>query len=209
MSLNNLVDNILQIARNNNVAESEQLSRAQVEQWILAYRAMLVKQQLDKGVVLNDMFNSTITDLHISRIEPVPGHYMYVTDEEIPKVIGNQISNIKDMFGNLIQIGSQTKAKYQKYRKASCKDYIAWIKNNKVYVEGGDNTLEYINIDCVLEDPTTSPCFDPDGEFPVAASMVPTINELIMTKELGVMVIRPSDTQNNAKDDNQNVQRQQ
>ena len=34
MSLNNLIDDILNIIRNNNIAESEHLSRTQIEYWI-------------------------------------------------------------------------------------------------------------------------------------------------------------------------------
>lgn len=48
MTLNQLIDNILLIARNNNIAESEHLSRAQIEKWIIGYRAMLIKQDIDK-----------------------------------------------------------------------------------------------------------------------------------------------------------------
>nr|DAJ17988.1 MAG TPA: Structural protein [Podoviridae sp. ctY3D12]DAN87393.1 MAG TPA: Structural protein [Caudoviricetes sp.] len=43
MSLNELIDNILLIARNSNITESEHLSRIQIEKWIIAYRAMLIK----------------------------------------------------------------------------------------------------------------------------------------------------------------------
>jgi hypothetical protein len=43
MSLKNIIDNVLQIARNNNITESEKLSKHQIELWIKYYRAMLIK----------------------------------------------------------------------------------------------------------------------------------------------------------------------
>jgi hypothetical protein len=43
MTLNEIVDNILLIARNNNISESNHLSRAQIEKWVISYRAMLIK----------------------------------------------------------------------------------------------------------------------------------------------------------------------
>nr|DAM18663.1 MAG TPA: Structural protein [Caudoviricetes sp.] len=43
MTLNEIIDNILLIARNNNVAESEHLNRAQIEKWVIGYRSMLIK----------------------------------------------------------------------------------------------------------------------------------------------------------------------
>ena len=56
MTLNNLIDDVILEARNNNIAESEKLSRHQIELWIRSYRAMLIKQKLDKKEPLDDMF---------------------------------------------------------------------------------------------------------------------------------------------------------
>lgn len=43
-SLRTVIDDILLIVRNNNVSESEDLSRAQIASWILTYKAQLAKQ---------------------------------------------------------------------------------------------------------------------------------------------------------------------
>lgn len=211
MSLNNIVDNILLIVRNSNVAESEHLSRAQIEKWVLSYRAKLIKQEIDKNKEISDKYITTIEPIHLDRIETVPGCYTYVGDKELPKIMDFKnrpgVVAVRDMFGNLIQIGSQTKYKLQKYRKATCKDYIAWVKDNKIYVQGDSNQLEYVSVDVVAEDPTdttNNPCFDPDAEFPIAEYMIPTITDLILSKELRFMVAMPSDETNDARDDNQN-----
>ena len=178
MTLNQLIDNILLIARNNNIAESEHLSRAQIEKWIIGYRAMLIKQDIDKDRDINDMYLTTIEPIHLDREETVPG---------------------------IIQIGSRTKAKLQKYRKATCKDYIAWVKNNRIYVDGDSNQLEYISVDVIAEDPTElNACFDPDSEFPIPSAMIPVITQMIMQRELSVMITMPSDDSNDAHDDTQN-----
>jgi hypothetical protein len=42
-TLSNIIDDILLIARNNNISESEHLSRNQIEMWIHQYRAVLIK----------------------------------------------------------------------------------------------------------------------------------------------------------------------
>ena len=47
-SLRTLIDDILLIVRNNNISESEDLSRDQIRAWILAYKAYLSKRQHDK-----------------------------------------------------------------------------------------------------------------------------------------------------------------
>lgn len=209
MTLNQLVDNILLIARNNNIAESEHLSRIQIEKWIIGYRAMLIKQDIDKGRDINELYLTTIEPIHLDREETVPGYFTYVGDKELPKLIDFNyrpgVINVRDMFGNIIQIGSHTKAKLQKYRKATCKDYIAWVKNNRIYVDGDSNQLEYISVDVIAEDPTElNACFDPDNEFPIPSAMIPTITQMILERELRFMITMPSDDTNDAHDDTQN-----
>ena len=210
MSLNQLIDNILLIARNSNIGESEHLSRIQIEKWIIYYRALLIKQDLDKDRYVDDLYKTTIGPIHLDKVETVPGKIVYVGDKELPKLISfNKSSGIvavKDMYGNMIQLGDYTKAKYQKYRKATCGDYIAWEHNNKIFVEGDSNQLEYIMVDVIMEDPTQEKeCFDPDEEFPIPGSRIPLITQMIMDKELRVLTQMPSDTTNNSQDDNQNV----
>ena len=212
MTLDEITDNILQIARNNNVAESEHLSRRQIQLWIHYYRAFMIKQWIDKERELENldqMFIQTIQPIHLNKVETAPGKLLYVGDKELPKLIqfNNRVGviSVKDMYGNLIQIGNQTKSKLQRYRKATCGDYIAWVKGNKIYVEGDSNKLEYISVDVIAEDPTSLvDCWSPDMEYPIPASMIPTIIDMILKRELQVMVQMPSDTTNNSEDNTQN-----
>lgn len=209
MSLNNLVDNILLIARNSNITESEHLSRHQIELWIKSYRAVLIKQAIDKGYDIDEAYVTTLGPIHLDREESAPGKFVYVGDKELPSLIGFRyrpgVVAVRDMFGNLIQLGNYAKAKFQRYRKATCKDYIAWVKNNRIYVEGDSNQLEYIMVDIIAEDPTeTKACYNPDDDYPVPASMIPTITQMILEKELKVLVTQPSDITNDSKDDTQN-----
>lgn len=212
MTLDEITDNILQIARNNNVAESEHLSRRQIQLWIHYYRVFMIKQWIDKERELenlDEMFIQTIQPIHLNKVETAPGKLLYVGDKELPKLIqfNNRVGviSVKDMYGNLIQIGNQTKSKLQRYRKATCGDYIAWVKGNKIYVEGDSNKLEYISVDVIAEDPTSLvDCWSPDMEYPIPASMIPTIVDMILKRELQVMVQMPSDTTNNSEDNTQN-----
>lgn len=209
MTLNEMIDNILLIARNSNVTESEHLSRIQIEKWIVAYRAMLIKQDIDKGRDINELYLTTIEPIHLDKVETSPGKIVYVGDKELPKLIDFNyrpgVIAVRDMYGNLIQLGNYTKARLQKYRKATCKDYIAWFKGNKIYVEGDSNQLEYISVDVIAEDPTSlGECFDPDSEFPVPGAMLPIITQMIMERELRVLTGQPSDVTNDSQDDTQN-----
>ena len=161
MSTNNLIDNIILIARNNNVGESEQLSRHQVQLWLMYYRAMLIKQEIDKDKdknEINQLYITTIEPIHLNATETFGGNIVYEGDVELPKLIDfnnrSGVVAVHDMYGNLNQLGSLSRSKLQKYAKYACKDYIAYVKGNKIYVEGDNNQLEYISVDVIAEDPT-------------------------------------------------------
>lgn len=211
-TLSNIVDDILLTVRNNNITESEHLSRIQIEMWIHQYRALLIRQDIDKGRDINPMYVQTIPCVHINKINSDAGHIEYISNIELPKLIDFHFRTgliyVKDMFGNLIQVGNETKMKYQKYRKYTCGDYIAYLKNNHVYVEGpgNDHQLEWIEVGVIAENPADlNECFNPDDSYPVPAHMIPTIKDLIFTKELNIMHQMPSDETNNSRDDIQNL----
>lgn len=210
MTLSNMVDDILLEARNNNIGESEKLSRHQIILWIKSYRSMLLKQKLDRGEQIDDMFKQTIR-MHLSRVETAPGHFVYVSDDDLPTLLSTKnltgLLQVKDAFGNIIQIGNETKMKYQKYRKYTCKDYIAYKQDSKLFVEGANNLLQYVDADVIIEDPTIEQaCYDPDtDEYPMPNHMWPTIKDLIFTKDLAWMIRQVSDNTNDSKDDTQNT----
>ena len=209
MTLNQLIDDILLEARNSNIAESEKLSRRQIELWIKTYRAFLIKQDLDKDRTINPLYTQTIR-MHISKVEEDPEHFEYVGDDKLPKLIDFNyrpgVVSVKDSHGNLIQVGSETKMKFQKYRKYTCNDYIAYVKDDYIYVESRNNLIEYIDVQLIAEDPTeTIMCYDPnEDEYPLPGAMWATVKRLIFTRDIPTMIQMPSDTTNDSNDDTQN-----
>ena len=210
MTLANLIDDVLLEARNNNIAESEHLSRHQIEIWIKSYRAQLIKQDIDRGRIINPMYTTTIKN-ELETITEPNGHTTYVSTTELPSLIdfNNRpgVISVKDMYGNLIQIGSETKMKLQQFRKYSCNDYIAYVKDNKIYVEGDSNVLENIEVQIIAEDTTElKKCYDPNtDEYPLPASMWGTIKQMIFTKDFQTMRQMVSDTTNDSTDNTQNT----
>ena len=148
--------------------------------------------------------------MHVDKVEQVPGHFEYVGNKELPALLNTKsftgLVSVKDVYGNTIQLGNETKMKYQKYRKYTCSDYIAYKKNNRVYVEGGLNMLEYIDVQVIAEDPTENQmCYDPSkDEYPIPVYMWPTIKDLIFDKDFGTMIRQQSDVSNNTQDNTQN-----
>ena len=156
------------------------------------------------------MYIQTMPCIHLDKVDTVAGKIEYKSNIELPKLIDFHFRTglvyVKDMYGNLIQLGHETKMKYQRYRKYTCGDYIAYIKNNRLYIEGSDNQLEWVEIGIIAENPADlNECFDPDSEYPVPAHMIPVIKDMIFSKELNIMHQMPSDETNNSRDDMQNI----
>ena len=210
-TLNTIIDDILLQARNSTISESEHLSRLQIEQWVHNYRAFLIKQDLDKGRDINPMYIQTIPNVKLNRIETVPGNRQFVSEIRLPKLIDlhfrKGLVNVKDMFGNIIEYGDETKAKYHKYKRYTNDDYIAYLKGDRVYLQGKFNLLDRISLDILAENPADCvSCFNPDEPYPIPANMVPTIKDLIFSKELNVMRQMTTDTVNDSVDQTQNSQ---
>ena len=51
-SLRTVIDDILLIVRNNNISESEDLSRDQIRAWVLAYKAYLANKKVQPMIVM-------------------------------------------------------------------------------------------------------------------------------------------------------------
>ena len=77
-SARTIIDDILLIVRNNNISESEDLSRDQVLSWIMQYKAYLTKKQNEKDSETGDDVNaddsqmSTVGPFELIE-DPVPG----------------------------------------------------------------------------------------------------------------------------------------
>ena len=68
-TLNTIIDDIMLILRQNNISESEQLSRIQIESWIHQYRSMLIKQDIDKNRDINPDYIQEITAIPLDIVD--------------------------------------------------------------------------------------------------------------------------------------------
>ena len=126
MTLANLVDDILLEIRNSNIGESEKINKKQIEQWCNNYRAYLIKKYIDdkkESLNLNE-FTQYYTNVKVNKTtDSSSGHVQYIADIELPKLIttaGQQgIIKVTDAYGNILQIGNETKMKFQKYVQLS------------------------------------------------------------------------------------------
>ena len=213
-SLRTLIDDILLIVRNNNISESEDLSRDQIRAWILAYKAYLTKKKQDKDKEQgddadnDDSMQSTVGPLELqpdvddddpdgSKDECCCFHRKR-TVEKLPDIAGDSADNIISVTGKngcVIQFMSDKRKHYHRFRRYTYWEPTCWFENGYLYVEGSD--IDDINVIYVEGNFNEDPEADEDN-INVPGWMVPDIKKAIMDNELSFMLKRPSDDSNNS-----------
>lgn len=221
ISLKTITDDILLLVRNNNISESEDLSRAQIHAWVKAYRHNIWKDEKDRKKLLAIQnridWDELIDDEYIKKIETGPMHlkpvespsgeptYTKVTEDALEGVLNNNeigILAIHDENGENIQYMNHIRRNYNYWRKYTFGDMTAYYKDDgHIYVQGlvDKGQLEYIYVLWLKEVDEDEEDEDLDeDDIQIPAWMVPRIKDLIMKNELAFMLNRPSDDSNNA-----------
>ena len=221
VSLSTIINDLLLVVRGSKVSQSEAISTRQLEAWIHQYRALLLKQDLDKNKMPNPDYIQEIDYLKLSLVDiggenavsgiPETGFSVLKTDLAIPKTIDlnhkSGLMYVGNVAGNEIQLVSESRSKWQSYKKYTAKVPITYLKGGYLYISGVTD-LDYITVRGVFEIPsevgnfvnpiTNQPSYDINSKYPIPANMLPVLKEMILSKELGIEVRAPSDTVNDS-----------
>lgn len=214
-SLRAVIDDILLLVRNNNISESEDLSRAQIAQWVLAYREALIKAKRDAE---NDEDAEDETDLSqlVSTRGPLELQdeeslddtplFRKRTKEKIPQLVDKDprnLFNVHDQIGQPIQEMGEQRRFFHYFRKYTGGDLVYWYENDEngdgyIYVAGtvDRNQLRYIWIDGLFSFNDDDEADEDDINIP--GWMIPDIKNNILKNELSFMLARISDDDNNS-----------
>lgn len=224
ITLRTITADLLNIARGANISSSEPISVRQLEDWVHQYRAVLLKRDLDKGKKPNPDYIQEINHLRLEAVEATgedisssrneSGTYRYRTILEVPKTVDLNFTSgftyIGTPIGEEIQFVPEGRVRWQQYKKYTPKDRLCFLKNGHLYVEN-DSPLEFIKIRGVFEIPsevgrfinpiTDQPYFNLDSKYPIPATLVPALKDIIIQKELKIETNVPTDTTNDSKND--------
>ena len=221
-SLNSIVMDLLNIVRSANISRSELISPRQIEMWVHQYRAILIKQDMDKGKMPNPDYIQEIPSLQLEVVDRTEGGelpsstYLLRTKLALPKTID---LNFKPGFmyvgtidGREIQFVPESRVRWQQYKKYTNEDNLAFLRNKRIYLVY-TTPIEYMTIRGIFEVPTEVGNFTNthadytyatwDTAYPIPINMIPTLKEMILKKELGIMVSAPSDTVNDSVNEQQ------
>ena len=212
ISLKELIDDILLIVRNNNISESEDLSREQVAVWIKTYRQKLIQDKLDKqksSVGDTDLIDEDIDDIFIrekgpyelEEVLPIGNNPIYTrrTKLKFENIYNDDASSIlavHDEEGCDIQIMNHVRRHYNYFRKYVNKELTADYYDGRVYIVGtqDNNKLKYIYYTGIFAGNDDAD----ENDIIIPGWMIPEIRKMIFQNELSFMLQRPSDDDNNA-----------
>jgi len=215
VTLNTITSDLLNIIRNFNVSKSETISKRQLEMWVHQYRALLIKQDLDKGKMPNPDYIQTLPGLRLEVVDASEGtdvnsmSYILRTELEIPKTIDlnfkSGIISIGTIDGNEMQLIPEGRSKWQQYKKFTSNDNIAFKRDNRIYCIYV-NPLESITLRGLFEVPTEVMNFVNthadsteggwDDPYPIPINMIPVLKQMILERELGIGIKMNSDNNN-------------
>ena len=209
-SLRTIIDDILLIVRNNNISESEDLSRAQIASWVIQYRAYLAKKQAEQDEQTgddtdpSDTINSTtigpleLEDWNNSAEDDCCGYMFKKTKEKVLTTEDSEsdIINVYDQNYCPIQYMYNQRKHFHRFRRYTYNEPTCWFDNGYIYIEGSNlDNIEYIYVTGNIDPEGYA---DGEDDVTIPGWMIPDIKKAIMTNELAFMLKRPSDDSNNS-----------
>ena len=208
VTLNTIINDPLLIISGSNISRSEPISRRQIEDWIHQYRAVLLKRDMDKGKVPNPDFIQELPKLALE-VDTVNSSLLR-TVLELPRTINFNFKSgftyIGTIDGTEIQYIPEGRNKWQQYKKYTPNNPLVFLKNSKLFIRPGTTEIEYITVRGIFEVPseaarfvnplTLLPYFNADSKYPIPNDLIPSLKEMILSKELQIEVSSPSDTKN-------------
>lgn len=209
-SLRTIVDDILLIVRNNNISESEDLSRAQISAWVMQYRAYLSKKQIQQDeqtgddVEPSDTIDTTtigpfeLEDWNNPNKDECCGYMFKKTKKKVLTTENSEkdIISVYDQNYCTIQYMYNQRKHFHRFRRYTYNEPTCWFDDGYIYIEGKDlDDIESIYVTGNI-DPE---CYaDGEEDVTIPGWMIPDIKKAIMTNELAFMLKRPSDDSNNS-----------
>lgn len=216
-TLKNIIDDILLNIRGGQISQSDKISRNQVAQWVNQYRQLIIKRDIDRDREIPDVYIQTVPQMKLNLVQNSSTQNgsskksILESEEQLPKlmVLNNRpaLLSVSDIYGNIIQVGSKSRANYQQYRRYTCNDYIAYYYNGKLRIEG-PNQLDVVDVQLIAEDPSDiDSCGFENGAYPLPEDKIPVLKNMIYAQEFGIRQNSQTDSRTNSRDDAQNGMR--
>jgi len=205
-TLNTIIEDILKVARGSNIAQTEPISKRQVEDWVHQYRAELIRQDIDKGYYPNPAY---IQSIHALDLEDSQWPEYWQTIENIPHAIDARYDSGYRWVGtddkHEYTLVASSRAIWQQFKRYTPEEKIAFYHDDKMFIsKNGDITPTPITIEGIFENPMkvmrmANPVANKDEHYPFPVNKLPTLKDMIFKNELKIEVVAPSDSTADSK----------
>lgn len=200
VNLDAITEDLLRIVRGSEISDDEPISKRQLEHWVHTYRALLIKRDLEKKRIVSPEYMQEITGISVT--ETSPGSGLYSTDIVIPNVIYRKNDSGYVWIGSATeqyQLIPSIRAEYQGCKKYTSDYPYVYLIQDTLYTNRSDDMV----IRGLFDDPMEAAAINNSSistrdRYPIPASMIPTLKEMILGKELNIEYRSPSDEENNA-----------
>jgi len=213
VSLGSIIYDILNIIRGAEITDDEPITEKQVEAWVHQYRALLIKRDIDKGKYINPDYVQNIDSISL---EYDSTRQLYRTSSDIPETIDfnrqSGITYVGDVYGNRIQLMSETRIPYQKHTRYTQDDTVAFLRGHRVYLSNSHG-LSTVSIRGIFQVPPDAAIlagetYTYDSYYPIPINMVTTLKQEILKNELNIEYQVPNDEINNSDHEIEDVLQQ-
>jgi hypothetical protein len=221
-SLNMLVYDIMEIVNHNYISDDVSLSKREVAFWINTQRALLIRQELNKGRSVDPAITQTIDCLELEVVSSSSccsnnsDCMVLRTVEQIPMPLstyGRQglirigpVSSISKPYS----VVSQLQSLYSGNGRFNTQQKFAYYKDGYIYIKLNTLTtivLKRISVTAIFEEPelviklndcSGNSCFSWDDEYPLSGWMIDYIKENILKLNIQTLKQLPTDRTNDS-----------
>jgi hypothetical protein len=203
ISLKALIYDILGILRDSKISDDEDLSERRIESYIHQYRALLLKQDIEKGFYANpdyiQEYRNADGSLIALEIADVDGVSCIRTNVQIPKTLDlhykSGLTFIGDSRGNQIPLVPESRVKWQAYRKYTAGHPVAYLRDRYIYLMNA-NSLTSLQIRGIFEIPTEIPGYGLNDKYPLPLDKVNTLKDMLFKNEFNIETAEHGDIKN-------------
>jgi hypothetical protein len=221
-SLNELVYDIEEIVNHNYISDDVSLSKRQIAFWISSQRALLIRQELNKGRSIDPAITQTLSCVGLEVVSSSDccsdnSECMILrTIDQIPKPISTYskqgITRVApiNMMSKPYLFVPQAQAIFSGNGRFNSQQRFAFYKDGYIYIKLNTLTvsvLKRISITGVFDNPKDvsifnncdgSPCFSWDDEYPMSSWMIDYVKEGILKLDISMLKQLPTDRANDS-----------
>lgn len=221
MTLNELVYDLWENVRGT-IANEDDIDKRQLEFWIHNQRALWLRNDLNKSLNINTSYIQDLGKISLEMVNinlPVDKNFRYLrTTVDIPPLIKRHNKEALIRVGSPIlsqipfDIVDPLKLPYIGNGRYNYNSVYATLIDRRIYILYREknilfNTINNINVKCILENPTDAKdftdydgniCWSDSSEYPISRDLYNYMKAEILKLDLRTELLAPSDTETDA-----------